>query len=112
MRSKRFLLHLIYTCTITLVSLPFCISFMAGQATENVYLRLPINKLLVFLQIRRDASSAAQALGFRGKDSKKKATEILCKLQDAGKIRLVSGVGFSAESTGKPMWEVCGRAAR
>ena len=84
---------------------------MAG-ATESVCLRLPINKLLVFLKIRRDAASAAKELGFRGKDAKQKATEVLSNLRDAGKIRLVSGAGFSIESTGKPMWEVCGRSGK
>ena len=61
-------------------------------------------KIHALLHVAMNAESIAKALGLEGLEIKRTVNKMLYQLRAAGMICLVSGWGFSAESTGKPMW--------
>jgi hypothetical protein len=71
--------------------------------SDNLQNTTPEGKLLAELKVPMSADSVVKALSLSGK---KDANSLLYKLKSAGKIKLVSGWGFSPGATGKPMWQV------
>ena len=71
--------------------------------SDNLQNTTPEGKLLAALKVPMSADSVVKAFSLPGQNG---ANSLLYKLKSAGKIKLVSGWGFSPGSTGKPMWQV------